>query len=194
LIVSTSYDLSLERAFLEAGEEFDVVSYLAAGRNRGTFCHIRPDGTGTPIEIPNEYATELSLERRTIILKLHGQVDPGVERAWESFVVTEDDYIDYLARSDVANVVPVALAAKLRRSHFLFLGYTMADWNLRLLLSRLWGDQPLTYRSWAVQPDAKPLEREFWRRRDVDVFEVSFEHCVATLAQHAGLNLTEAAT
>src|SRR5919198_985762 len=39
LIVTTSYDLALERAFLDAGEEFDVVSYLAAGRNRGKFCH-----------------------------------------------------------------------------------------------------------------------------------------------------------
>jgi DNA-binding SARP family transcriptional activator len=187
LIVSTSYDLALERAFLEAGEEFDVVSYLAAGRNRGKFCHIRPDGTGTLIDVPNEYATELSLEQRTIILKLHGQVDAGLERAWESFVVTEDDYIDYLVQTEVASVVPVGLAAKLRRSHFLFLGYTMADWNLRLLLNRLWGDQPLTYRSWAVQAEAKPLEREFWRRRDVDVLEVPFEQCVATLSQSVGL-------
>ena len=96
-------------------------------------------------------------------------------REWESFVVTEDDYIDYLAQTEVASVVPVALAAKLRRSHFLFLGYTMADWNLRVLLHRLWGDQPLSYRSWAVQPEAKPLEREFWRRRDVDVLEIPLE-------------------
>ena len=42
LIVTTSYDLTLERAFLEAGEEFDVIAYLAAGRNRGKFCHVRP--------------------------------------------------------------------------------------------------------------------------------------------------------
>src|SRR5215211_1621307 len=189
LIVSTSYDLALERAFLEAGEEFDVVSYLAAGRNRGKFCHVRPDGTGTLIDVPNQYATELSLEQRTVILKLHGQVDQGLERAWESFVVTEDDYIDYLAQSEVASVVPVALAAKLRRSHFLFVGYTMADWNLRLLLHRLWGDQPLSYRSWAVEAEAKPLEREFWRRRDVDVLEIPLEHFVATLAEYAGLDL-----
>jgi DNA-binding SARP family transcriptional activator/class 3 adenylate cyclase len=190
LIVSTSYDLALERAFLEAGEEFDVVAYLAAGRNRGKFCHVRPDGTGTLIDVPNEYVTELSLEERTIILKLHGQVDQGLERAWESFVVTEDDYIDYLAQTEVASVVPVALAAKLRRSHFLFVGYTMADWNLRLLLNRLWGDQPLSYRSWAVQAEAKPLEREFWRRRDVDVLEIPLDNCIATLAEYAGLDVS----
>jgi len=192
LIVTTSYDLALERAFLDAGEEFDVVSYLAAGRNRGKFCHVGPDGTGTLIEVPNTYATELSLDRRTIILKLHGQVGRSADdREWESFVVTEDDYIEYLAQSEVASVVPVALGAKLRRSHFLFLGYTMADWNLRLLLHRLWGDQPLSYRSWAVQPEPMPIEREFWRRRDVDVLEIPLERYVTALARQAGFELAE---
>jgi DNA-binding SARP family transcriptional activator len=193
LIVTTSYDLALERAFLDAGEEFDVVSYLAAGRNRGKFCHVGPDGTGTLIEVPNTYATELSLDRRTIILKLHGQVGRSADdREWESFVVTEDDYIEYLAQSEVASVVPVALGAKLRRSHFLFLGYTMADWNLRLLLHRLWGDQPLSYRSWAVQPEPMPIEREFWRRRDVDVLEIPLARYVTALARQAGFELAEA--
>jgi DNA-binding SARP family transcriptional activator len=187
LLVTTSYDLALEAAFLQAGEEFDVVSYVAAGPNRGKFCHIAPDGTGRMIDLPNTYATELSLEQRTVILKLHGQVDRGPERQWESFVVTEDDYIDYLAKSDVAGAVPVALAAKLRRSHFLFVGYTMADWNLRVILNRLWSDQPLSYRSWAVQAQAKPLEREFWHRRDVDVLEIPIERYVETLAGYAGL-------
>jgi len=191
LLVTTSYDLALESAFLAAGEEFDVVSYLAAGSARGKFCHIDPSGHGTLIDLPNLYATELSLERRSVILKLHGQVDRGPEREWESFVVTEDDYIDYLAQTDLASAVPVSLAAKLRRSHFLFLGYTMADWNLRVVLNRLWSDQPLSYRSWAVQPEPKPLEREFWRRRSVEVHELPLDRYVASLARYAGLDLSE---
>jgi DNA-binding SARP family transcriptional activator len=193
LLVTTSYDLTLEAAFLEAGEEFDVVSYVAAGPQRGKFCHIRPDGTGHVVDLPNTYATELSLEERTVILKLHGQVDRSPDREWESFVVTEDDYIGYLSHSDVAAAVPVGLAAKLRRSHFLFLGYTMADWNLRVILNRLWSDHPLSYRSWAVQPEAKPLEREFWKRRDVDVQELSLERYTELLAAHAGLGAEVAA-
>ncbi len=184
LIVTTSYDLALEQALLDAGEEFDVVSYIASGRHRGRFCHLAPDGTAAPIEIPNTYATELSLERRTIILKLHGRFDPSPQREWESFVVTEDDYIEYLAQSDVSTSVPVGLAAKLQRSHFLFLGYTMADWNLRVVLKRLWGDHPLSYRSWAVQPDCKQLEREFWRRLDVNVLEASLNEYVELLGRH----------
>ena len=184
LLVTTSYDNALERAFHEAGEELDVVAYLAAGRNRGLFCHVTPDGKGALVDQPNTYATELSLERRTVVLKLHGQVERTPAREWESFVVTEDDYIDYLAQTEVAASVPVALAATLRRSHFLFLGYTMADWNLRVILHRLWGDEPLRYRSWAVQPEPKPLEFEFWRRRDVDVVELSFEQYTETLVRY----------
>ena len=183
LIVTTSYDLALEHALLDAGEEFDVVSYIASGRHRGRFCHLGPDGVATPIEVPNTYATELSLERRTIILKLHGRFDPSPERIWESFVVTEDDYIEYLAQSDVSSSVPVGIAAKLKRSHFLFLGYTMADWNLRVVLRRLWGDNPLNYRSWAVQPGAMPLEREFWRHLDVETLEMPLEEYVELLGR-----------
>ncbi|HEY2937819.1 MAG TPA: BTAD domain-containing putative transcriptional regulator [Gaiellaceae bacterium] len=192
LLVTTSYDLALEQAFLDAGEEFDVVFYLAAGRDRGRFCHLAPDGTATPIAIPNTYTDRLSLERRTVILKLHGRLDRSADREWESFVVTEDDYIDYLAQSDVSGALPVGLTAKLRRSHFLFLGYSMSDWNLRVILNRLWGDNALSYRSWAVQPEAKLLEREFWRRREVDVVELGLEAYVEALARQAGLVSAEA--
>ena len=132
VVVTTSYDTALEKAFEEAGEAVEVVTYLANGRHRGRFCHIAPDGTGTLIDEPNTYATELSLDRNTVILKLHGQVERTPAREWESFVVTEDDYINYLAQTEIAAAVPVSLAARLRRSHFLFLGYTMADWNLRV--------------------------------------------------------------
>ena len=54
----------------------------------------------------------------------------------------------------------------------------MRDWNLRVVLNRLWGEQPLSYRSWAVAAEAKPLEREFWRARDVDVLELPLEEYV----------------
>jgi hypothetical protein len=172
LIVTTNYDLALEQAFEEAGEELDIVSYVAAGAYRGRFWH-RPYGESPrSIDVPNTYATELSLDRRTILLKLHGAVDLLPEREWESFVITEDDYIDYLGHSELTAVVPVSLVARLRRSHFLFLGYEMADWNLRLILSRIWGDRPVAYRSWAVQSSPSPLARAFWAKYDVTAIDV----------------------
>jgi DNA-binding SARP family transcriptional activator len=187
LLVTTSYDLALEQALLDAGEEFDVVSYVASGRDRGRFCHRDPSGATHVIDLPNTYATELSLERRTVVLKLHGGLDREPAREQESFVVTEDDYIGYLARGDVGGAIPVSLAAKLRRSHFLFLGYGMREWSFRLVLDRICAGEPLAYRSWAVLPEARPLEREFWRARDVDLLEQPLEEYVDALASYVGV-------
>ena len=189
LIVSTNYDLALEHAFEEAGEELDVVAYVAAGPNRGRFWHRPPGESPRPIDVPNTYATELSLDRRTILLKLHGAVDPLPEREWESFVITEDDYIDYLGHAELNAVVPVSLAAKLRRSHFLFLGYEMADWNLRLVLNRIWGERPVAYRSWSVQQSPTPLDHAFWRRYDVTPLNVDPQGYVELLERRLELSV-----
>jgi len=186
LLVTTSYGTALELAFRAAGEEVDVVSYIATGRNRGKFCHVPPDGDARVIDVPNTYATELSLERRPVVLKMRGQADPAANPALDSFVVTEDDYIDYLGRADVASGLPVALAAALRRCHFLFLGYTVRDWNLRLVLGRMWGDDPVAYRSWAVHPSPGPSEHELWRRLDVDLVETPLEVYVKALEDSIG--------
>ena len=179
LVVTTSYDLALEQALLQAGEEFDVVSYIAAARDRGRFCHRKPAGETQTIDLPNTYATELSLDARTVLLKLHGTSDAG-------WVVTEDDYIGYLANGDVATAIPVGLAAKLRRSHFLFLGYGMREWSLRLVLERMFAGERLAYRSWAITAQARPLEREFWRERGVDLLELPLEEYADALGRYLG--------
>lgn len=188
LVVTTNYDLALERAFSDVGEDVDVVAYVAAGPHRGKFWHRPPDGPPRPIVVPNTYTAELSLARRPVLLALRGGVDPEPQREWESFVITEDDHIEYLDRADLAGALPVGLAATLRRSHFLFLGYQMADWNLRLILGRIWGERPVAYRSWAVQPRPSALERAFWRRWDVDVVEAEPEAYVGLLGALVGRN------
>jgi DNA-binding SARP family transcriptional activator len=169
LVVTTALDTAVERAFADAGEELDVVSYIAAGRDRGRFLHTAPDGAAVVVDQPNAY-DGLSLERRSVLLKVHGGVDRGVARERESFAVSEDDHIDYLA-ADAGGTVPVTLAARLRRSHLLFLGYRVDDWSLRVFLRRVWGRDRLAYRSWAVQPAAEGVARELWRERDVEVYD-----------------------
>ena len=180
LLVTTGYELALGRALEEREEAYDTVCYLAVGETRGSFCHISPSGAANVIERPNAYTRALDLDTRPVLLHLQGRVDETAERAWESFAVTEDDFINY---GDIVRRLPVALTARLRRTHLLLLGYTLSTWTLRVVLERLWGSAPLPYRSWSVNPGPQPLEREFWRRRDVEVVDMAPAAYVAELEQ-----------
>jgi DNA-binding SARP family transcriptional activator len=173
LVITTSFHELLEEALRRAGSESDVVSFLAVGRHQGKFLHSTADGTATVVEAPYAY-TKISLDRRGVVLKIHGGVDRAPERAWESFVISEDDYIGNFLDTDLAAALPVTLAARLRRSHFLFLGYPLQEWNLRVFLHRVWGREKVSYRSWAIAPAPEPIERELWRQRGIDIFDVPF--------------------
>jgi SIR2-like domain len=166
LIATTNYDFALETALDDAGEEYDVVWYDAKRDAQGKFWHRAPKADPVLIQEANNYP--LSLDERTIILKLHGAVDPN-DQANDSFVVTQDDYIEYLSHGDIAQI-PVMLKARMEESHFLFLGYRMSDWNLRVIFNRIWGAGPLDLKSWAVQlrPRSQAeaaIEELLWRDR-----------------------------
>src|SRR5262249_22034363 len=140
-----------------------------------------PQG-GEPILIdkPNEY-NEASSDKQTVILKIHGAIDRSSPER-DSFVITEDDYIDYLTRTDISNLLPVTIAAKLRRSHFLFLGYGLRDWNLRVILHRIWAERRLSFKSWAVQLAPQPIDQKLWQKRDVDILDLKVEEYIAKLS------------
>lgn len=181
LIVTTNYDDLMERALREAGEEYELVVYVADGPEQGKFVHFPPSASPRVIEVPNEYQ-EIGLDKRTVVMKIHGSVDrPTGDR--DSFVITEDHYIDYLTRTEVGSLVPVVLAAKLRRSHFLFLGYGLRDWNLRVILHRITRDQVHSYKSWAIQYRPDELEQKFWESRRVEILDVPLEEYVQALRQ-----------
>ena len=190
VIITTNYDDMLERAFKDEGEPFHLVSYVAKGEQCGKFWHLSPTGEPHLIDMPNQY-NGLLADPATVILKIHGAVDRANSER-DSYVITEDHYIDYLTRTDIASLIPVPLPAKLMNSHLLFLGYGLRDWNLRVILHRIWGGRVLSWKSWAVQLDPDSLDKQYWGKRDVDIIDICLKDYVAELGSriqdlpHAG--------
>jgi hypothetical protein len=179
LIVTTNYDDLLEKAFEDAGEEFDLVTYIADGDERGRFLHTRPDGDARIIDQPNSYA-ELQCDERPVIAKIHGTVQRLMQDD-DSYVITENHYIDYLSHTDIAQLIPVKIAMRMKKSHFLFLGYSLKDWNLRVILHRLWGEGGASWNSWAVQLKPDGIEERSWGRRGVDLLDIRLEEYIDRL-------------
>ncbi len=179
LIVTTNYDDLLERAFVDAEEPFDVIRYVAEGPDQGKFVHRDSQGNETLIREPNKYS-ELDSDRRTVIMKIHGAISRN-NATDDSYVITEDHYIDYLSFADISNLIPASVMAKLRYSYLLFLGYSLSDWNLRVILRRIWREQQLRLRSWAVQRNPSDFERQLWGQRDVEIFDTPLETYIRAL-------------
>ena len=186
LIVTTNYDDALETAFNEADEEFDLVWYMAEGEGRGKFMHQAPGAKPVVIEVPNSYI-DLAPEERCVILKIHGDVnraDPA-QPGDDSFVITEDDYIEFLTHStDPASLIPIGLLDRMKENAFLFLGYSLRDWNLRVILYRLWREQTLGSQSWAIQRKPMSFERKFWSLRRVELLDIDLDDYIRRL-EHA---------
>jgi len=194
LLVTTNYDDVLERAFQEEKEPYDLVTYVAKNPNRGKFRHVphgAPARSSIIIPDPNVYKDlpfmGVNLQR-SVILKIHGAVDRVADRPnsrpdeiEDSFVITEDDYINYLAQTDISKLLPVQLSSKLMYSGFLFLGYGLRDWNLRVIMNRIWGERQLSFSSWAIQLTAEEIDQKFWASRGVTLIEEHLETYITEL-------------
>lgn len=165
IIVTTCFDSALEQAFQEAGEPFDLVSYIGNSQG-GRFRHRDPNGLDQTIDDPNTY-TKIMLDKQPTIVRIYGGY------ASEECVITEDDYIDYLAQKDVTSLLPVGLLSRLRSKESLlwFLGYSPRFWNLRVVLRRLWpGKVPMiANKACAIHSHVHTMDANIWARYSVQV-------------------------
>jgi hypothetical protein len=185
LFITTNYDDALERAFQEAGEKYDLLTYWAQlDDDRGKLLHTPADG-GDPmfVQRPDHYE-EVDLTERPVILKFHGAVTRHVRSASkDSYVLTEDDYIDYLTRTDIDKFVPASIVGRMNECHYLFLGYSLRDWNLRAILHRISRERPLDNKSWAMSPNPDSLEEKAWNKRNVDMYDIDITEFAKALDQ-----------
>jgi hypothetical protein len=73
----------------------------------------------------------------------------------------------------------------LQQSQFLFLGYSLVDWNFRLLLHRLREHQVgADTKHWACLLHSDPVESVFWQKRGVNIHYVSLDQFLADLKQN----------
>jgi hypothetical protein len=182
LIVTTNYDDLMECALGEGN--YDLVFYVPDEQPRPRFWRRTPGEPVVPIENPNAHPY-VFFEQRPVVLKIHGTVDRADQKR-EGFVITEDQYIEYLAEEPLDNLLPPALVGKMRDlHHLLFLGYSLRDWNFRVFFRRLKRNSK-RYKAWAVllpsDQTEKQAEKQFWMKNGVDIIEQPLGSYVRDLA------------
>jgi hypothetical protein len=154
----------------------------------------RAAGTGDFNDVP---PTELDvcLDQSSIIYKMHGSIDRSKPDG-SNYVITEEDYVRFLSGlSPVGlSLVPPRLKTELIPRSFLFLGYSLADWNFRVMLDMLSSasnNNPKDeQRSWAIQRNPDRVEARLWDKKAVNVYDLDlglFTDRLASELQEAGL-------
>lgn len=87
---------------------------------------------------------------KPLVYHLHGHYETP-----QSMVLTEDDYLDFLVKlsRDTQIVIPPSVRTAISKTSLLFIGYSLSDWNFRVLFRTLVGSEATvhSYPSIAVQ-------------------------------------------
>lgn len=122
-------------------DDFMLHALRAAGKDKAKhdFCRwnddlrFRADDLNLPVSAFGPQSQYEPSAEEPIVFHLHGHKDLP-----ESMVLTEDDYVDFLiAISQNEELLPPRIIRAFSRSTLLFVGYSLADWNFRLLFRRL---------------------------------------------------------
>lgn len=187
MVVTTNYDTLLEDAFEEIGKPYELIVYPADNAEYANGVLWWPHGDNKPKTLRSNEIDIADLQGKNVIYKIHGSVHkpngmpPKEAEKWDSFVITEEDYIRFL--SGMNNAVPPAFLQFFSTRAFLFLGYGLKDWNMRVLLKEV---SVPDRRSWAVLYRPSLFERKLWERRRVDIYDLSLETFIAKMRDEEG--------
>jgi hypothetical protein len=187
LIFTTNYDTLIEEAFVRANVPYDLVIYPADRADAANALLWWEHGATEPKPVLASLL-DVDLESRSVIYKMHGTLAPKL--GGDNFVITEEDYVRFLAQLASQAAVPPCFHDLFEGRNFLFLGYGLRDWNLRVILHGLRlereregagvGEAGL---GWAIQKDPTPLECALWRARGVRIYNVPLDAFVGRLTE-----------
>jgi hypothetical protein len=205
LIVTTNYDDLLEEAFRAAGRPFDLVVHPTDRKDIEASILWWKHGEDQPRAVPPK-KLYVDLSSTSVIYKMHGSVS-RVAPQWDSYVITEEDYVNFLSRMTNGTAVPPIFMEHFRGRHFLFLGYGLRDWNFRVILKNLQtllppkrrkkdalgdygpgfdaGEEFEDLKSWAIQRMPSPHELALWQQRQVLIYDVGVEEFTQRLREHS---------
>jgi SIR2-like domain len=116
LVITTNYDQLFETALLQCGKKPQVVIY-------------NPDEHSATTDY-QDFSSE-----RPFVFKIHGDISQP-----QTIVITDEDYIQFVLRmsdKETYHPIPETFRYHFKRWGTLFVGYSLLDYNLRLLFKTL---------------------------------------------------------
>jgi SIR2-like domain len=184
LVVTTNYDNLFEKALNAEGraDDYEVVVQP-------------PQGFDATADI-RDWLGRLQQQKKLIVYKIHGSfAEPGqADQEPPPLIITEDDYIEFLAvlgrgkgeDGEKGKIgVPPRIITELVASSLLFLGYSLEDWDFRVLHKSLIGSLPRHHsrKSIAIQKQSPKYWQHYWIEKKVAIYDIDLYDFVDQLKE-----------
>jgi hypothetical protein len=174
IVVTSNYDMLLENAL--ASQDRNLIKHVHNPRNPKT-----GDFEG-PIPIG---------ETEIVMHKMHGTIEDP-----QSLVITQSDYIQYLLNlTDIDKGMPEYFRkVMIPRYNLLFLGYSLEDWNFRVIWEGVLSTQTSRSRhitAYALMKNPSHHIRTYWSNRNIQIFEEDLTEFARKVALHFNLDIPQ---
>jgi len=180
LYITTNYDDLLEKA-LDSRNPFVITDCGARG------LWLRAPG-GAPERVQASNLRRIIEDAVTgepsapVIFKMHGSISREDEKH-DSYLITEEDYVDFLGKAG-GKYLPPYIHDLLAGKKLLFLGYSLEDWNVRVIVRKLLRSLPPNDRRfYAIVKGRSERAQDIWHAHDLNIYSMNLLEFVQKLVK-----------
>lgn len=178
ILISSAYDDTLARSFKAANKPFVELSSIVNRSDDYDIGHVivsYSDNSAADQTYTEEELSGLKLYEAgySIIYKIRGSCCSGSDNELkrDALTVSESDYFTFARYAE--KIIPSYLAKQFRGRGFLFLGFSPASWEQRLLVNALLAKRKNANEGcFTVGTSRDPLEAAYWQKQKVQHYDV----------------------
>lgn len=175
IIITSNYDTLFEDEAKRYGRLLDKSYY-------------KRNGSQNALYLGKVYNFE---EKDLILYKMHGCIDEP-----KSIIISESDYIRYLANlKDPDRGMPDYFwKTMIPQSILLFLGYSLEDWNFKVIWEGVLSNQRnlnTQIASYALVKESDPFKKTFWEGRNIKILDYDLTEFAIKVAEHFKLEIPQ---
>jgi hypothetical protein len=130
-------------------------------------------------------------DRDLVMHKMHGTIEDP-----QSLIITQSDYIQYLANlTDIDKGMPEYFRKQvIPKCSLLFLGYSLEDWNFRVIWEGVLSTQTTRSRNitaYALMKNPSHFIRTYWSNRKIQIFDEDLTEFARKVAVRFNLDLPQ---
>ncbi len=192
LILTTNYDCLMEKALDDLNMNYVTLSICADkhnpkltkvatkfSRNIDKDRYLEREWNKT--KVPMEFAFNIE-EKVVVIYKIHGSIYPDYKFEDDNIIISDMDYINFISQKSSQHI-PSTVTSLIGQKRFMFLGYSLNDWNIRSILKKIFEKRQSEMKDYAILKSYSEFEKLYFERNGINICTVELKEFFSKISE-----------